>query len=399
MVVTVVLRVRAAPSDWGLSLCVVGNLPSLSSWGTMDVPSLPLHSAGEVFTRTLSLPANMDVEYKYVLVDDGKIVRWEELQQPRAGVNRKLYTGEEGDTVVVDDGIFGNDEQKVVNRVEGVEFGARELKRAAGPAVENTEKEKGVPLLEAEATPDPCVEAAREALALAEQLEAARTNVECVRAAVRSLRGISPSSTVDEEAAYPPSTEREPLSSDATVATQLVQHCVSDGAVLVKAMRTVLGADGTRRTKRRCSQSGAHTLAAASLAACAVLFVALVLFSPQVVFEARRRLHAVSEVVRGSVGEKGWREVFAVIWKKVKEGFGKAKEQVCEKAGWPKICGEKKVPVTKVIEAEVVGVTRELRAWLEDTVRAITGRRKPTAVESAWMWVPRPVRRLVGARP
>lgn len=397
MVVTVVLRVRASPTDWGLSLGVVGNLPSLSAWGT-DVSPLALHAAGDVFTRTLSLPAQTAVEYKYVLVDDGKIVRWEHLHQKTAAINRTLDTGADGDTIVVDDGIFGNDGQQVVNRVEGLKFRPGRRNEARPPARDPPKEQKDrAPLLETEEGPDTCFDPARETVALAEQLEAARTNVESVRAAVRSLRAVSPSSTVDEEAAYPPSTEREPVSSDAAVATRLVQRCLSDGAALVKTLQMALDAGRPRRTKRRGSQLDAHGLAVASVAAGVMLFVALVLVSPQMAREARRRVHVVGESVRGAVGEKGWREVLAMFLKKVKVGLGEAKVEVCEKAGWPKICGEKKVP--KVIETEVVGVACGLWASLKDTVRAITGRRKPTAVDCAWIWVPRPVRRFVGALP
>lgn len=97
------LEVRFSETLWGESLAVVGDHPSLSLWGETKAP-IPLSSDAFPYWRaTLTLPACTRMEYKYVIMSGGRIVRWETLSG-----NRTMITPVAGQIVRVCDRGLGH---------------------------------------------------------------------------------------------------------------------------------------------------------------------------------------------------------------------------------------------------------------------------------------------------
>ncbi|XP_023659110.1 uncharacterized protein [Paramormyrops kingsleyae] len=72
-------------------LAVTGSIPELGDW-TSFVPLCP--SPDGSWVDTVALPADIQAEWKFVLVEDGKIQRWEEC------ANRRLETGSDSDILL-----------------------------------------------------------------------------------------------------------------------------------------------------------------------------------------------------------------------------------------------------------------------------------------------------------
>lgn len=89
-----------AETVWGQNVYVVGNIPELGSWNPAAAVAL---TTGEGtyprWTGTASLPANTDVQYKFVIKQDGQPVIWE------TGENRTMRTQAAG-AQPVDGGTF-----------------------------------------------------------------------------------------------------------------------------------------------------------------------------------------------------------------------------------------------------------------------------------------------------
>ncbi|XP_048857656.1 uncharacterized protein LOC125725078 [Brienomyrus brachyistius] len=72
-------------------LAITGSIPELGDW-TSFVPLC--QSPNGLWVDTVALPADRQVEWKFVLVEDGKIQRWEEC------ANRHLVTGSDRDILL-----------------------------------------------------------------------------------------------------------------------------------------------------------------------------------------------------------------------------------------------------------------------------------------------------------
>lgn len=89
-----------AETVWGQNVYVVGDIPELGSWN--PAAAVPLTTGPGTYPRwngTASLPANTDIEYKFVIRQDGRPVIWE------TGANRTMRTQASG-TQQVDGGTF-----------------------------------------------------------------------------------------------------------------------------------------------------------------------------------------------------------------------------------------------------------------------------------------------------
>ncbi|MCT2585511.1 carbohydrate-binding module family 20 domain-containing protein [Actinophytocola gossypii] len=89
-----------ATTNWGQNVYVVGNVPELGGWD--PAAAAPLTTGTGTYPRWHGagvLPANTDVEYKFVIRQDGQPVIWE------TGANRTLRTPASGQ-VTVDGGTF-----------------------------------------------------------------------------------------------------------------------------------------------------------------------------------------------------------------------------------------------------------------------------------------------------
>jgi alpha-amylase len=89
-----------ATTSWGQNVYVVGDVPELGSWD--PAAAVPLTTGTGTYPRWHGagvLPANTDVEYKFVIRQDGQPVVWE------TGANRTLRTPASG-PVTVDGGTF-----------------------------------------------------------------------------------------------------------------------------------------------------------------------------------------------------------------------------------------------------------------------------------------------------
>ena len=78
------LRVRfnSAPGE---SLCVVGDHPALGCWQPSQAIPLTRDSAQDVWSagEPISVPLGIAIEYKYLLMQDGRFVRWEAFEGNR----------------------------------------------------------------------------------------------------------------------------------------------------------------------------------------------------------------------------------------------------------------------------------------------------------------------------
>ncbi|ELW70495.1 Starch-binding domain-containing protein 1 [Tupaia chinensis] len=88
--VRVRFQVHYVPSADGQLVAVTGNHESLGRWKTC----IPLqHGKDGFWSRSVLLPADAVMEWKFVLVENGKVIRWEECS------NRFLETGREDKVV------------------------------------------------------------------------------------------------------------------------------------------------------------------------------------------------------------------------------------------------------------------------------------------------------------
>lgn len=97
--VTASYTVRAT-TNWGQNVYVVGNVPQLGNWN--PAAAVPLTTGDTTYPAwhgSGALPANTDVEFKFVIRQDGQPVIWE------TGANRVQRTPASG-TLVVDGGTF-----------------------------------------------------------------------------------------------------------------------------------------------------------------------------------------------------------------------------------------------------------------------------------------------------
>jgi len=88
-----------AETAWGQNVYVVGNVAELGAWNTAN--AVPLTTGTGTYPRWTgngTLPTNTDVEYKFVIKQDGQPVIWE------TGANRTLRTGTSA--LTVDGGTF-----------------------------------------------------------------------------------------------------------------------------------------------------------------------------------------------------------------------------------------------------------------------------------------------------
>lgn len=68
-----------------LTVHVIGDHPALGCWNPSQ--SIPLHQSSSWLTRSpVSLPSGAAIEYKYILVADGQLERWEEFPGNRHAV-------------------------------------------------------------------------------------------------------------------------------------------------------------------------------------------------------------------------------------------------------------------------------------------------------------------------
>ncbi len=89
-----------AETVWGQNVYVVGNIAELGAWN--PAAAVPLTTGPGTYPRwtgTAALPANTDVEYKFVIRQDGQPVIWE------TGANRTMRTRADG-AQSVDGGTF-----------------------------------------------------------------------------------------------------------------------------------------------------------------------------------------------------------------------------------------------------------------------------------------------------
>ncbi|MBB4910051.1 carbohydrate-binding module family 20 domain-containing protein [Actinophytocola algeriensis] len=89
-----------AETSWGQNVFVVGNVPQLGSWNPAN--AVPLTTNSSTYPRwhgSGTLPANTNIEYKFVIKQDGQPVIWE------TGANRTYRTGGTG-AVTIDGGTF-----------------------------------------------------------------------------------------------------------------------------------------------------------------------------------------------------------------------------------------------------------------------------------------------------
>ncbi|HYQ68633.1 carbohydrate-binding module family 20 domain-containing protein [Actinophytocola sp.] len=89
-----------AETVWGQNVYVVGNVPALGNWD--PAAAVPLTTGTGTYPRWTgsgTLPPNTDIEYKFVIRQDGQPVLWE------TGANRTLRTPSTG-AVTVDGGTF-----------------------------------------------------------------------------------------------------------------------------------------------------------------------------------------------------------------------------------------------------------------------------------------------------
>lgn len=85
---------------WGQNVFVVGNIPALGNWD--PAAAVPLTTGPGTYPRWTgsgTLPPNTDIEYKFIIRQDGQPVIWE------TGANRTLRTPANG-AVTVDGGTF-----------------------------------------------------------------------------------------------------------------------------------------------------------------------------------------------------------------------------------------------------------------------------------------------------
>lgn len=84
-------HVHYITSSPGQQLAITGSIPELGDW-TSFVPLC--RSPDGLWVDTVALPADIQAEWKFVLVEDGKIQRWEEC------ANRHLETGGDSDILL-----------------------------------------------------------------------------------------------------------------------------------------------------------------------------------------------------------------------------------------------------------------------------------------------------------
>ncbi|KAK7143129.1 hypothetical protein R3I93_014333 [Phoxinus phoxinus] len=92
-VVNVTFRIHYIAYSPSQLVAVTGSLQELGAWESF----VPLHRAKDGFwANTISLPVESQVEWKFVLVEDGRISRWEECG------NRYLFLTSQDDEVYLD---------------------------------------------------------------------------------------------------------------------------------------------------------------------------------------------------------------------------------------------------------------------------------------------------------
>lgn len=129
---TVTFRIHMSATQWGESVGIVGNTDTLSYWGKTN-PTALIPSPYPFWTVTLPLKPNTSVEYKYVIVRDGKLIQWEELS---SAMNRKLQTGNPGTFITIDDGSFGEDTKTIIMESQNVSDIESEFESNSSDAIE-----------------------------------------------------------------------------------------------------------------------------------------------------------------------------------------------------------------------------------------------------------------------
>jgi len=74
-------------SHYGETICIVGSIPLLGDWNIQD--GLQMQFCDDIWEAEALLPGNIDIEYKYVIVQSQQIPLWE------AGANRKVFINPE----------------------------------------------------------------------------------------------------------------------------------------------------------------------------------------------------------------------------------------------------------------------------------------------------------------
>lgn len=293
MSTTVIFRVRSPPSAWGSSLCITGSDSHLTDWGLGH----SLSFSPPFYTLSLTLPSNLYFEYKYISVIDGSIQAWEQLPH---GNNRHIQTPPPGYTLVLDDGIVGEDSYVCTTLTPPKEMNPQ------------LQTEQPISTEEAE---------------LALQLRRVSAYVDAVRHGVRTLKGLPPA---DE----PPDIGASP--DDCTDAYALVGRCLDDGFALMAKLRSV-------KSKRRGVHGVWGILIAVAFAVIA-MGVAMLIVSPQVIGEMWKVSEMGFRNVRGvveGVWEMSWKDILRFVWSGVVKVGEKVRARFCEAAGWPGWCGKK----------------------------------------------------------
>lgn len=283
MSTTVIFRVRLPPSAWGSNICITGSDSYLTEWGLGH----PLSFSPPFYTISITLPSNLYFEYKYISVIDGCIQAWEQLLH---GKNRHIQTPPPGYTLLLDDGVVGDDSN---------------VRTTLTPP-----KQKAIPQ---QPVKQPI---SAEEAELALQLQRTSAHIDALRHSVRTLKGLPPTnelSGTDVSADY------------CTDINTLIQRCLDDGHALVTMLRSV-------KNKPREGTGRGSILVALAFAVFTVV-VAVLVISPQMAREVCRVSTMVFMGIQGvgeGVWKRGWKGVCGSIRSAAVEVGEKVRERIYE---------------------------------------------------------------------